>query len=97
MPRKVHPEILVVVDFELAKKFKMNVQNIRKYVVSYFNAVNLRFQSFSTPKIELSIAGLVIAKTKAALPFISQAIIKNTMLDSVKALDAMGRYYYKER
>ena len=97
LPGKVHPELLVVADYEFCRNFGFDLNKIRKYVISYFNAVNMRFKSFSAPRIELSIAGLVIAKSKSSLPFISQSIIKTNMLNSIKALDAMGKYYYKER
>ena len=97
LPGKVHPELLVVVDFDFSKNFDFDIKSIKKYVISYFNAVNMRFKSFSAPRIELSIAGLVIAKTKSSLPFISQSIYKSDMLNSIEALNAMGKYYYKDR
>ena len=97
MPGKVHPEILVVVDYELFKTLDFDIRKTRKYIVSYFNAVNMRFKSFSEPRIELSIAGIVIGKSKSSLPFISKSIIKSDMLDAPAALSAMGRYYYKDR
>ena len=79
------------------KNFVFDIAATRKYVISYFNAVNMRFKSFSSPRIELSIAGLVIAKTKSSLPYISQSIIKGDMLNAIEALGSMGKYYYKER
>ena len=97
LPGKVHPELLVVVDFDFFKNFDFDIAATRKYVISYFNAVNMRFKSFSSPRIELSIAGLVIAKTKSSLPYISQSIIKGDMLNAIEALGSMGKYYYKER
>ena len=97
LPGKVHPEILVVVDYQLFKKLNFDSSATQKYIISFFNAVNLRFNTISTPKIELTIAGIVIGREKASLPFISGNIVKADILNAPASLDAMGRYYYKER
>ena len=97
LPGKVHPEILVVVDYQLFKKLKRDTGATQKYIISFFNAVNLRFRTISTPQIELSIAGIVIGSSKSSLPFISGNVEKADMLDAPAALHAMGKYYYKER
>ena len=68
-----------------------------KYVMSFFNAVNLRFKSVDSPRIELAIAGIIIAETKSALPYIAENIIKSDMIDAASTLHAMGKYFYKER
>ena len=94
LPGKVHPEILVVVDYHLFKKLNLDKSATKKYIISFFNAVNLRFKTFLTPKIELTIAGIVIGSYKSSLPFISG---KADMLDAPSALDAMGRFYYEDR
>ena len=95
--RKVYPEILVVVDYQLFKIFGFSVSKARQYIISYFNAVNMRFKTFSQPKIELHIAGIVFSKTKSSLPFISSNLLQSDMLDAPATLNAMGQYYYKDR
>ena len=94
---KVHPEILVVVDYTLFRKFGFNVAEARKYIISYFNAVNMRFSSFTQPRIELHIAGVIFGKSKSSLNFISSSIRHSDMLDAPACLHAMGQYYYKDR
>ena len=95
--RKVYPEILVVMDYELFKIFGFSVSKARKYIVSYFNAVNMRFKTFTQPRIELNIAGIVLSQTKSSLPFISSNLRETDMLDAPAALHAMGQYYYRDR
>ena len=95
--RKVYPEILVVMDYQLFKIFGFSVSKARKYIVSYFNAVNMRYKMFTQPRIELNIAGIVLSKTKSSLPFISSNLKQTDMLDAPAALHAMGQYYYRER
>ena len=94
---KVYPEILVLVDYTLFRKFGFNVAEARKYVISYFNAVNMRFKTFTQPRIELQIAGVIFGKSKSSFSFISSSIRYGDMLDAPATLNAMGQYYYKDR
>ena len=43
MPSTVHPEVLVVVDDEFYKGMDRDVAATQGYVVSFLNAVNMRF------------------------------------------------------
>ena len=97
MPAKVQPEILILVDYFLFEKLKFDKKKTEKYVMSFFNAVNLRFKSVDSPRIELAIAGIIIAETKSALPYIAENIIKSDMIDAASTLHDMGKYFYKER
>ena len=97
LPDRIHPEILVIVDFWMFEKLKFDVERCHKYVTAFFNAVNLRFQTITAPRIELSIAGIVIAKSKKTLSYITKNIKKSSMLDAPTALHDMGRYFYAER
>ena len=94
---KVHPEILVIVDYTLFKKLGMETRRAKQYVISYINAVNMRFRTFSQPSIELHLAGVIFGKSKSSFPFISSAIRSLDMLDAPACLHAMGQYYYKDR
>ena len=97
MPAKVQPEILILVDYFLFEKLKFDKKKTEKYVMSFFNAVNLRFKSVESPRIELAIAGIIIAETKSALPYIAENIIKSDMIDAASTLHDMGKYFYKDR
>ena len=94
---KVHPEILILVDYFLYEKLNYDKEKTEKYIVSFVNAVNLRFKSIHSPSIELYIAGVIIAETKAAFSFITENIEKNNMIDAASTLNDMGRYFYKDR
>jgi len=94
---KVYPEILVIVDYNLFKEFSFSIPKARKYIISYFNAVNMRFKTFYQPKNELNIAGVIFGKSKSSFPFISSALSNGDMLDAPASLHAMGQYYYKDR
>ena len=47
MSNTVYPEILVVVDHALYVHMNSNTSAINEYIMSYFNAVNMRFATVS--------------------------------------------------
>ena len=94
---KVRPELLVVVDYFLFKKLNFDKDETLKYIVSFFNAVNLRFATINSPKVQLHIAGIIISESKASLSYITENIEKGNVIDAASTLHDMGRYFYKER
>lgn len=61
-PNTIYPEILVIVDYSLNRKFGGNMKEIILYLLSYWNGVDMRFRSIQNPKIRLNIAGLIFAQ-----------------------------------
>ena len=49
MPSTVHPEVLVVVDDEFFKGMGRDIAATQGYVVSFLNAVNMRFATVRQP------------------------------------------------
>ena len=47
MSDTVYPEILVVVDYALYRHMNKDIIAINEYIMSYFNAVNMRFATVS--------------------------------------------------
>ena len=112
MPSTVHPEVLVVVDDEFFKGMDRDIAATQGYVVSFLNAVNMRFatvrrqliiDSFShpipaqmtSPLVDLNIAGIVVAQSVKALPYIASHTSNGDMLDAPACLHSMGQYYFK--
>ena len=73
----VYPEILVVVDYTLVKKFGYSKTKTRDYVVNFMSAVNLRYKSVNAPKIELKIADILVSTSKQDTPFIFNNILSS--------------------
>ena len=94
---KVQPEILIIVDYFLFEKLNFNKEETQKYVVSFCNAVNLRFATINSPKIQLQIAGILISESKTSLSYITENIEKGNVIDMASTLHDMGRYFYKDR
>ena len=90
----VYPEILVVVDYTLVKKFGYSKTKTRKYVVNFMSAVNLRYKSVNAPKIELKIADILVSTSKQDTPFIFNNILSSNSFDASTSLQDAGSYYY---
>ena len=43
----VYPEILVVVDYAFYRQMNKDTSAVNEYIMSYFNAVNMRFATVS--------------------------------------------------
>ena len=96
LPSTMYAELLVYVDYAFYKKMRSHTK-IKRYIVSYINAVNLRFKQFSEPNIELSIAGIVIGQSRSSLPFVSKNLVKRTYLDAPSCLHSMGKHFFTTR
>lgn len=90
----VYPEILVVVDYTLVKKFGYSKTKTRDYVVNFMSAVNLRYKSVNSPKIELKIADILVSTSKQDTPFIYNNILPSNSFDASTSLQDAGSYYY---
>ena len=47
MSDTVYPEILVVVDYAFYRQMNKDTSAVNEYIMSYFNAVNMRFATVS--------------------------------------------------
>jgi len=97
MSNAVYPEILVVVDYALYKNMNRDTSAINEYIMSYFNAVNMRFATMLEPLVKLNIAGIVVASSQKSLPYIASHTSQTDMLDAPSCLHSMGQYYYKTK
>jgi len=96
LPDTVYPELLVYVDYDFYKKMRSHAK-IKRYIVSYINAVNLRFEQFHEPRIVLNIAGIVIGQSRSSFPFVSRNIVRRTYLDAPSSLHSMGEHFFIQR
>ena len=90
----VYPEILVVVDKTLFNKLGKSKSATRKYIVNFMSAVNLRFKSVESPRIQLKLADIHISQSKYDTPYITNNILSSNSFDAATALSEAGKYYY---
>lgn len=61
-PYNIYPEILVIVDYDGYRLHGGDNQQIKRYFVSFWNGVDLRYKLLKGPKIRVSIAGIIISR-----------------------------------
>ncbi|XP_014232382.1 A disintegrin and metalloproteinase with thrombospondin motifs 15-like [Trichogramma pretiosum] len=97
-PKIAYPQVLVVLDYDEQASLQP-IDELKSYILSYWNAVDLRFRVFSDPEIRLNLAGVVVAKNPTGVPYIQKHRVGSRTspnFDADEALDDMARYYYRE-
>lgn len=73
-PYTIYPEILVIVDYDGYRLHGGDNQQIKRYFVSFWNGVDLRYKLLKGPKVRISIAGIIISRVSISdfLPTMDQ-------------------------
>ncbi|CAD6241011.1 GSCOCG00009065001-RA-CDS, partial [Cotesia congregata] len=93
IPEVIHPKILVVVDYNVYKRF--DKETIIPYLFSFWSGVDMFFRQLQTPEYKLSIAGVLIAEDLQVLKFMIPTKKNNTSPMSINyslALDAISSW-----
>ncbi|XP_043260356.1 venom metalloproteinase 3-like [Colletes gigas] len=97
IPSVVYPEVLVVVDYSLYSMLGKNLDQVKRYIVAFWNGVDLRYRVMTSPKIRLNIAGIIVGMDAGAVPFIENSRVDSKLVDADEALTGMADYFYRER
>ncbi|XP_077283029.1 sol narae metalloprotease isoform X2 [Arctopsyche grandis] len=96
-PYVIYPEILVIVDYDGYRLHGGDNLQIKRYFVSFWNGVDLRYKLLKGPKIRISIAGIIISRGRDATPYLERNRVGRDAIDSAAALTDMGKYLFRER
>ncbi|GLV36364.1 sol narae [Carabus blaptoides fortunei] len=96
-PYIIYPEILVIVDYDGYRLHGGDNVQIKRYFVSFWNGVDLRYKLLKGPKIRISIAGIIISRGRDATPYLERNRVGRDAIDSAAALTDMGKYLFRER
>ncbi|XP_050541109.1 venom metalloproteinase 3 isoform X2 [Daktulosphaira vitifoliae] len=96
-PYAIYPEIMVIVDYDGYRLHGGDNVQIKRYFVSFWNGVDLRYRLLKGPKIRISIAGIIISRARDATPYLERNRVGRDAIDSAAALTDMGKYLFKER
>jgi hypothetical protein len=58
----VWPEVLLIVDYDTFLLHGANKRDVKRYFISFWNGVDLRYKLLSHPTIRISMAGMVVAQ-----------------------------------
>ncbi|XP_055620303.1 A disintegrin and metalloproteinase with thrombospondin motifs like isoform X3 [Toxorhynchites rutilus septentrionalis] len=93
----IYPEILVIVDYDGYRLHGGDNVQVKRYFVSFWNGVDLRYRLLKGPKIRISIAGIIISRGRDATPYLERNRVGRDAIDSAAALTDMGKYLFRER
>lgn len=62
IPHIIYPEILVIVDYDGYRLHGGDNVQVKRYFVSFWNGVDLRYRLLKGPRIRISIAGIIISR-----------------------------------
>ncbi|XP_053688934.1 venom metalloproteinase 3 isoform X2 [Sabethes cyaneus] len=93
----IYPEILVIVDYDGYRLHGGDNVQVKRYFVSFWNGVDLRYRLLKGPRIRISIAGIIISRGRDATPYLERNRVGRDAIDSAAALTDMGKYLFRER
>ncbi|XP_015113594.1 A disintegrin and metalloproteinase with thrombospondin motifs 16 isoform X1 [Diachasma alloeum] len=96
-PYVIYPEILCIVDYDGYRLHGGDNVQIKRYFVSFWNGVDMRYKLLKGPKIRISIAGIIISRGRDATPYLERNRVGRDAIDSAAALTDMGKYLFRER
>ena len=92
----LYPEVLIIVDYDTYAVHNYDAATAKRYIMSFMNAIDLRYKQVSFPSITIRVAGIVISKSKEATPYLENNLVDGIYLDAVSSLSSIGRYLYNE-
>jgi len=93
----IFPEILVIVDYDGYRLHGEDNVAIKRYVISFWNGVDLRYKLLKGPSVKISIAGIIISRGRDATPYLERNRVGKDAIDAASALTDMGKYLFLER
>lgn len=96
-PFMIFPEILVIVDYDGYRLHGEDNIAIKRYVISFWNGVDLRYKLLNGPSVKISIAGIIISRGRDATPYLERNRVGRDAIDAASALTDMGKYLFLER
>jgi len=96
-PFVIFPEILVIVDYDGYRLHGEDNVAIKRYVISFWNGVDLRYKLLKGPSVKISIAGIIISRGRDATPYLERNRVGRDAIDAASALTDMGKYLFLER
>lgn len=95
-PDIIYPEVIIVADYSIFIKLGGKIEQVIKYLVSFWNGVDLRYRLLTTPKIRFNIAAIIIGTDKDATPYLENSRVEVSWVDADRALRGMADYFYRE-
>ncbi|XP_034943889.1 uncharacterized protein [Chelonus insularis] len=96
LPDIIYPELLVILDYSLYNVLGKDYEAAVRYLVSFWNAVDLRYRTMTEPQIRLNLAGFIISIREGGTPYLEEHRRGVNELDADGALQNMSQYFFRE-
>ncbi|KAK0079153.1 hypothetical protein PV325_001677, partial [Microctonus aethiopoides] len=96
IPETIFPELLIILDNSLYVNVGNNHQSAIQYLLSFWNAVDLRYRIINKPQIRLNLSAFILSISEGGTPYLDNFRRGDSELDADKALEAMSKYYFQE-
>ena len=63
-PYLIFPEILCIIDYDGYRLHGKDNVAIKRYVISFWNGIDLRYKLLKDPGVKISIAGIIISRVR---------------------------------
>ncbi|KAK0178170.1 hypothetical protein PV328_002145 [Microctonus aethiopoides] len=93
IPETIFPELLIILDNSLYVNVGNNHQSAIQYLLSFWNAVDLRYRIINKPQIRLNLAAFILSISEGGTPYLDNFRRGDSELDADKALEAMSYAY----
>ncbi|XP_016841558.1 venom metalloproteinase 3-like [Nasonia vitripennis] len=91
----LYPKLLVVVDYHLFKLLGKDVTRTVRYVATFWNIVDQKYERLETPKVQVIVTGIVIVEDEKALNFIYRSRNETEKAD-IDQLMEYSRLYFSQ-
>ncbi|XP_044019288.1 venom metalloproteinase 3-like [Aphidius gifuensis] len=92
IPKKIYPEILIVVDYNIYEKFEYNSTKAILYILTFWNSVDLKFRRLENPSFSLNIVGIIFASDENSLIYL---LDNNDSNNEDELLEKCGIFWFK--
>ncbi|KAK0181522.1 hypothetical protein PV327_003800 [Microctonus hyperodae] len=96
IPETIFPELLIILDYSLYTNVGNNHQSAIQYLLSFWNAVDLRYRIINKPQIRLNLAAFILSISEGGTPYLDNFRRSLSEVDADQALEAMSKYYFEE-
>ncbi|OXU28880.1 hypothetical protein TSAR_009569 [Trichomalopsis sarcophagae] len=91
----LYPKLLVVVDYHLFKLLGKDVTRTVRYIATFWNIVDQKYERLETPKVQVIVTGIVIVEDEKALNFIYRSRNETEKAD-IDQLMEYSRLYFSQ-
>ncbi|XP_023317051.1 uncharacterized protein LOC111694187 [Trichogramma pretiosum] len=89
----VYPKILVTLDYEYYQLFHDDVNELAKYMIAFWNGVDLKFRSMFDPEVRLNVAGFILPKEPKAVYYMIENHRHSGTILTEETVESIGRYF----